>query len=200
MSIIDIAAVVGDEPSHPAVDPSPDQKAETLLAILDEMVDRALRQGATYTVHHVNGEKVLGMYDHIPRHHRPTRQITDELEASAGASWPLCEQRIMERTVAAGGVLTAAVAWHEDPVIDFVERYCVMWQLCPTSDVDEAADVRWNEEISELERRIVESRPTTRAGAISVLRFIAFKMKDNAVDGEMLGALTASIAILSREA
>jgi hypothetical protein len=76
--------------------------------VLDELIDRALRKGATYTVRDVKGERVLGMYDDIPRTHAPTPQITDELEASVGASWPSCYGRILKRAVAAGGMLSAS--------------------------------------------------------------------------------------------
>lgn len=102
-------------------------------------------------------------------------------------------------TLSTVAVSPSVVAIPKDPVIDLIERYYVLWPLCPTSDIDPVADARWNEEVSDLERKIAESHPTTRAGAISVLRFIAFKMKDEAADGEMLGALTASIAILARD-
>lgn len=95
-------AAAGNEPAQT------DQKADTHLDLLDELIDRALRKGATYMVRDVNGEMVLGMYDDIPRKHVPTPQITDELEAAVGASWPACHRRILERVIAAGGVLNAA--------------------------------------------------------------------------------------------
>lgn len=102
--------------------------------------------------------------------------------------------------VAAVALPTAsAVAFHADPVTDLVDRYIDLWPRCPTSDFDEAANARWSDEVSALEAEIAATMPTTRAGALSVLRFLAFKMRDNAVDGEMSDALAASIAILARE-
>ncbi len=86
----------------------------------------------------------------------------------------------------------------EDPIIALVDRHVALWPLCPGDD-DEAGNIRWNAEISRLEAEIAAVLPTTRAGALAVVRFVASQLAGFVGEDWMVRALEASAGILERE-
>lgn len=86
----------------------------------------------------------------------------------------------------------------EDPIISPINRYAALWPLCP-GDEDEAANVRWNAEITALEVEISRILPSTKAGALATVRFIGRQVHCYAADRWMARALAVSADILARE-
>lgn len=112
----------------------------------------------------------------------------------------LNRRQVFAGTVVAAAVPMTAVAAVAvaDPILDLIERYGVLWPLCPGDD-DEAGNIRWNAEITRLEAEIAETMPTTRAGALAVVRFVGKQVHCFSVDPWMARALAASADILARQ-
>ena len=95
-------------------------------------------------------------------------------------------------------VTAAAAVVAPDPIIALVDRHVALWPLCPGDD-DEAGNIRWNAEINQIEAEIAEVLPTTRAGALAVVRFVASQLAGFVGEDWMARALAASADILERE-
>ena len=96
-------------------------------------------------------------------------------------------------------VTTPVAMATEDPIIALVDRHVALWPLCPGDD-DEAGNIRWNAEITRLEAEIAETMPTTKAGALAVVRFVGKQVHCFSVDPWMARALAVAADILAWEA
>ena len=112
----------------------------------------------------------------------------------------LNRRQVLAGTVVAAAALPAiaVAAMPEDPILALVDRHVTLWPLCPGDD-DEAGNIRWNAEITRLEAEIAETLPTTRAGALAVVRFVAANLMGYADTEWLAPLLTAAADILERE-